>query len=81
MAQLGRAALAARSAALSGSHIKAPGFAGGYLLKVVEARKQRGIQDGPGRAPSRAIPKGEALLAAGTANQTKLVGAPVSGPV
>ena len=31
MAQLGRVALATRSAALSGSHIKAPGFAGGYL--------------------------------------------------
>ncbi len=33
MAQSVRAALAARPAALSGSHIKAPGFAGGYLLK------------------------------------------------
>ena len=33
MAQFGRVALATRSAALSGSHIKAPGFAGGYLLK------------------------------------------------
>ena len=32
MAQFIRAALATRSAALSGSHIKAPGFAGGYLL-------------------------------------------------
>ena len=51
------------------------------LMKVLEARKQRGIQDAPGRAPSRAIPKGEALLAAGTANQTKLVGAPVRGPL
>ena len=34
MAQLVRAALATRSAALSGSHIKAPGFAGGYLPEV-----------------------------------------------
>jgi 4-carboxymuconolactone decarboxylase len=51
------------------------------LMKVLEARKQRGIEDASGRAPSRAIPKGEALLAAGTANQTKLVGAPVRGPV
>ena len=34
MAQTVRAALAARSAALSGSHIKAPGFAGGYLLLI-----------------------------------------------
>lgn len=49
------------------------------LMKVVEARKQRGVQDAPGRAPSRPIPKGDALLAAGTANQTKLSGAPVQG--
>jgi 4-carboxymuconolactone decarboxylase len=51
------------------------------LMTVLEARKQRGIQDAPGRVPSRAIPKGEALLAAGTANQTKLTGAPVRGPL
>jgi len=51
------------------------------LMKVLEARKQRGVQDAQGRAPSRAIPKGDALLAAGIANQTKLVGAPVRGPV
>jgi 4-carboxymuconolactone decarboxylase len=53
----------------------------GELMKVLEARRQRGIQDPPGRAPSRPIPKGDALLAAGTANQTKLVGAPVRGPL
>ncbi|MFD4838386.1 carboxymuconolactone decarboxylase family protein [Achromobacter sp. NPDC058515] len=53
----------------------------GELLKVVEARKQRGIQDAPGREPSRAIPSGEELLAAGTANQTRISGAPVTGPV
>ncbi|MDQ0039331.1 carboxymuconolactone decarboxylase family protein [Variovorax boronicumulans] len=51
------------------------------LMKVVEARKQRGVKDAPGRAPSRPIPKGDALLAAGTANQTKLSGAPVQGPL
>ena len=51
------------------------------LLKVVEARKQRGIQDAPGREPRRAIPTGDALLEAGTANQTKISGAPVKGPV
>jgi len=51
------------------------------LMKVLEARKQRGIRDAPGRAPGRAIPKGEALLAAGTANQTKLAGGPVRGPL
>jgi 4-carboxymuconolactone decarboxylase len=53
----------------------------GELMKVVEARKQRGVQDAPGREPGRAIPKGDALLAAGTANQTKLSGAPVKGPL
>ncbi len=51
------------------------------LMKVVEARKQRGIHDAPGREPSHAIPKGDALRAAGTANQTKLVGQPVQGPI
>ncbi|GHH50630.1 carboxymuconolactone decarboxylase [[Pseudomonas] boreopolis] len=53
----------------------------GELMKVLEARKQRGIQDAPGHFPSRPIPKGDALLAAGTANQTKLAGAPVKGPL
>lgn len=53
----------------------------GELMKVLEARKQRGIQDAPGREPSRVIPKGDALLAAGTANQTKLSGGPVEGPL
>jgi alkylhydroperoxidase/carboxymuconolactone decarboxylase family protein YurZ len=53
----------------------------GELMKVLEARKQRGIQDAPGKEPSRAIPKGDALLAAGTANQTKLSGGPVQGPL
>lgn len=53
----------------------------GELMKVLEARKQRGIQDAPGREPRRAIPKGDALVAAGTANQTKLAGAPVKGPL
>lgn len=51
------------------------------LMKVVQARKQRGVQDAPGAEPSRPIPQGEALLAAGTANQTKLSGAPVQGPL
>lgn len=53
----------------------------GELMKVLDARKQRGIQDIPGQAPSHSIPTGEALLIAGTANQTKLVGGPVKGPV
>ena len=53
----------------------------GELMKVVEQRRARGIVDAPGRTPERPIPTGEALLAAGTANQTKLVGAPVRGPL
>lgn len=51
----------------------------GELMKVVEAREQRGVQDAQGQVPSRAIPQGDALLAAGTANQTQLVGSPVKG--
>lgn len=51
------------------------------LRKVVEARKQRGIQDAPGREPGRAIPTGDELLAVGTANQTKISGAPVKNAV
>jgi len=53
----------------------------GELMKVLEERKQRGLQDPAGSAPSRAVPKGDALLAAGTANQTKLAGGPVAGPL
>ncbi|WP_407729243.1 carboxymuconolactone decarboxylase family protein [Pseudomonas helleri] len=51
------------------------------LMTVVQERKQRGLDDAPGREPSRAIPVGDELLAAGTANQTKISGAPVIGPV
>jgi len=51
------------------------------LLKVVEARRQRGIVDAPGREPARAVPTGEALLAAGTANQTQISGGPVRNAV
>ncbi|SAK85386.1 carboxymuconolactone decarboxylase [Caballeronia catudaia] len=53
----------------------------GELMKVLESRKQRGVQDAPGKLPSAPIPTGDALLAAGTANQTKLSGAPVKGPL
>jgi 4-carboxymuconolactone decarboxylase len=51
----------------------------GELMKVLASRKERGIDDAPGQAPSHDIPTGEALLAAGTANQTKLSGGPVKG--
>lgn len=53
----------------------------GELMKVVEERKQRGIQDAPGREPSRAIPTGDELVAIGTANQTQISGVPVQGPL
>ena len=51
------------------------------LMTVVQARKQRGIEDAPGREPSGVTPIGDELLAAGTANQTRISGAPVKGPV
>lgn len=53
----------------------------GELMTVLEARRQRGLQDAVGQTPSRPIPQGDALRAAGTANQTKLSGAPVRGPL
>ncbi len=53
----------------------------GELLKVVAARKQCGIQDAPGREPSRTIPTGDELLAVGKANQTTISGAPVKNAV
>lgn len=50
------------------------------LMKVLDARKQRGLQDPAGRDPGP-VPTGKELLAVGTANQTKLSGAPVKGPL
>lgn len=51
------------------------------LMSVVDERKQRGVQDAPGRVPSKPVPTGDALLAAGTVNQTKLLGAPANSPL
>ncbi len=51
----------------------------GALMQVLQSRQQRGIADAPGNLPSRAAPQGDALLAAGTANQTRLSGGPVKG--
>lgn len=53
----------------------------GELKLVVDARKQRGIQDVAGREASNAVPIGDALLAAGKDNQTRISGGPVQGPV
>lgn len=50
----------------------------GELMRVLQTRKDQGIEDVPGRDPGP-VPTGTALLAAGTANQTKLAGAPVKG--
>lgn len=51
------------------------------LMKVVEARKQRGISDAEGVLPRAPVPIGEELRRIGTANQTKISGAPVQGPL
>ncbi|KAF0810311.1 carboxymuconolactone decarboxylase [Alcanivorax sp. S71-1-4] len=51
----------------------------GVLMAVVEDRQQQGLRDDAGVTPRRPIPQGDALLAAGTANQTRLVGSPVQG--
>lgn len=48
------------------------------LMCVLQARKDQGIKDAPGRDPGP-VPEGTVLLAAGTANQTQLAGAPVKG--
>ncbi|WP_445514565.1 carboxymuconolactone decarboxylase family protein [Stenotrophomonas sp. 3(2025)] len=52
----------------------------GELMKLVQDRKAGGIDDAPGVAPSP-VPKGDELMKVGTANQTKLAGAPVQGPL
>ena len=53
----------------------------GELMKVIEARQQRGIHDAPGREPSRPVPTGQALVEAGRENQTRISGGQVKGPV
>lgn len=51
------------------------------LMKVLDERRGRGIDDAPGREPSRPVATGDALTAVGTANQTRISGAPVKGPL
>lgn len=53
----------------------------GELLKVVQARQQRGITDLPGREPRQAVATGDELVLAGRANQSEISGGPVQGPV
>jgi 4-carboxymuconolactone decarboxylase len=50
------------------------------LMNVLQEREARGAHDEPGREPGP-VPSGHALLDLGTDNQTRLVGAPVSGPL
>ncbi|ADU72479.1 carboxymuconolactone decarboxylase family protein [Pantoea sp. At-9b] len=51
------------------------------LMKVVETRQQRGIHDIAGNEPVSPVPVGDELRQVGTANQTKISGAPVQGPL
>ena len=53
----------------------------GESMKVLQARRQRGVHDAPGREPAAPVPTGRDLLTAGTANQTKLLGGPAAGPL
>lgn len=50
------------------------------FMQLLQARRQRGIQDAPGREPGP-VPAPQQMLAVGTANQTRLSGAPVRGPL
>lgn len=51
------------------------------LMKVTQARKARGIHDAEGNTPERPIPVGDELQQLGRANQTRISGAPVQGPL
>jgi quercetin dioxygenase-like cupin family protein/alkylhydroperoxidase/carboxymuconolactone decarboxylase family protein YurZ len=53
----------------------------GELMSVVREREAKGIATAAGQPPSGNIPVGDALRAVGTANQTRISGAPVAGPV
>lgn len=50
------------------------------FMQVLQQRKERGVTDAQGGEAGPA-PVGDELLAVGTANQTRLTGAPVKGPV
>ncbi|MEN4891320.1 carboxymuconolactone decarboxylase family protein [Erwinia billingiae] len=51
------------------------------LMNVTEARKQRGIKDVAGKEPVQPVPVGDELRQLGIANQTKISGGPVQGPL
>jgi 4-carboxymuconolactone decarboxylase len=50
-------------------------------MKVVEARKRRGLQDAPGREPTPTVATGDELVNVGRANQAEISGGPVQGAV
>ncbi|SNY70365.1 carboxymuconolactone decarboxylase family protein [Paractinoplanes atraurantiacus] len=52
----------------------------GAFMEVLATRRTNGIEDQPGTQPSPP-PPGTDMLSLGTDNQTKLVGAPVTGPL
>lgn len=51
------------------------------LMNVTKARKQRGIKDVAGKEPVQPVPVGDELRQLGIANQTKISGGPVQGPL
>ncbi|AZS49901.1 carboxymuconolactone decarboxylase [Entomomonas moraniae] len=51
------------------------------LMNVVASRKQLGIIDAGGKEPITPVPVGDELKRVGIANQTKIAGAPVQGPL
>ena len=52
----------------------------GNFMKVLQDRQQRGIRETEGARPGP-MPAPQSMLEAGTANQTTLSGAPVTGPL
>ena len=53
----------------------------GELMEVVRVREAQGVATAPGQPPTSNVPVGDALRAVGTANQTRISGAPVTGPL
>lgn len=51
------------------------------FMGLLAERREQGADDVQGELPHTAIPQGSALLETGTANQTKLTGGPVTGPL
>ncbi len=52
----------------------------GEFMKVLEERRSRGVVDAVGKSPG-ALPQASEIAEVGTANQTRLSGSPVRGPL